>query len=517
MSDVMWLDELQACLARGLTRPVAWEPLEAVFPEAEFRRVVGQLIALRRDAGVDGDRAKRVAILPHDLQQLAVRWLTTNAYDGWVRYVYRHIRDVGSSELDIIRATIQDLLCLGLGLEASFNLFPVVWKLKDSLAFYPAPSVPEDDALRYLHELRLMRDGQTTALGRVMSRLSGRDAVKWLLLVELLQSTGPGDPWRVSLATIQDLLDSPRLVVRTDKPGNETSGEDDYPHSWATLWRLQRLNLLAFNFSEHQDGYELWPEGALILREILSPELPMRGIAGALLEQDAASLVTGRAYVEGVDRRAAEWVIETMAHGLRNALGPVRFAVDEIAETSAEVGRSPAFERIRGGLARSFKLVDDLVALHRASSAPVETFDVAAALRDVVAAANGSGVTLDVSALAGASLRGQRLRFVHALVDLVHNARRHARPDVSLTIRVSAHRAGDRLTVAVDDSGTGVPAALRRRIFEPGFSTHPEGTGQGLALLDEVVRNDHRGTVEVQESPLGGARFVLSLPLERAP
>jgi signal transduction histidine kinase len=72
----------------------------------------------------------------------------------------------------------------------------------------------------------------------------------------------------------------------------------------------------------------------------------------------------------------------------------------------------------------------------------------------------------------------------------------------------------------VDDSGPGVPLSEREKIFEAFFQgaaksrEHRIGYGLGLALTRDAVVA-HGGEVKVEDSPLGGARFRLSLP--RAP
>ncbi len=70
----------------------------------------------------------------------------------------------------------------------------------------------------------------------------------------------------------------------------------------------------------------------------------------------------------------------------------------------------------------------------------------------------------------------------------------------------------------VEDTGPGVPAELRTRIFEPFFSRKQRGTGLGLVVVRKILM-DHGGDVSVRPAPGGGACFVLSLPLvpARAP
>jgi signal transduction histidine kinase len=72
---------------------------------------------------------------------------------------------------------------------------------------------------------------------------------------------------------------------------------------------------------------------------------------------------------------------------------------------------------------------------------------------------------------------------------------------------------GDRIVIAIEDSGLGVPEHVRARILDPFFTTKPrgQGTGLGLAIVQRVVR-EHGGTLEVGRSEaLGGARFTAVL------
>lgn len=64
----------------------------------------------------------------------------------------------------------------------------------------------------------------------------------------------------------------------------------------------------------------------------------------------------------------------------------------------------------------------------------------------------------------------------------------------------------------MDDNGPGIPESDRDRVFDPYFTTKAEGTGLGLPIVKKVVL-EHGGTVALVSSPLGGARFVISLPL----
>jgi signal transduction histidine kinase len=82
-------------------------------------------------------------------------------------------------------------------------------------------------------------------------------------------------------------------------------------------------------------------------------------------------------------------------------------------------------------------------------------------------------------------------------------------------IRVKTRLSGDRAVVCVSDTGPGVPQALQETIFDPFFTTKEvgKGTGQGLALVHDIVVNKHGGTVRLESSPGQGATFTVELPL----
>ncbi len=103
----------------------------------------------------------------------------------------------------------------------------------------------------------------------------------------------------------------------------------------------------------------------------------------------------------------------------------------------------------------------------------------------------------------------------NALRDLFINLLRNAAdatPDGG-SIRVSAESGDDTVTICFEDSGTGIPIANRESVFEPSFTTKGagKGTGLGLAVSKQVVL-EHRGKIVVDESPLGGARFLITFP-----
>jgi PAS domain S-box-containing protein len=82
-------------------------------------------------------------------------------------------------------------------------------------------------------------------------------------------------------------------------------------------------------------------------------------------------------------------------------------------------------------------------------------------------------------------------------------------------VGVRASESGTMISLEVHDDGPGVAPALRERIFDPFFTTRAEGTGLGLAVCARVI-SEHGGDVRVGEGPLGGASFIVQLPVAEA-
>jgi C4-dicarboxylate-specific signal transduction histidine kinase len=81
-------------------------------------------------------------------------------------------------------------------------------------------------------------------------------------------------------------------------------------------------------------------------------------------------------------------------------------------------------------------------------------------------------------------------------------------------VRIALAEGESAASLFVDDNGPGVAADARERIFDPYVTTKEHGTGLGLAIVRKIML-DHGGDVRVAEtpSPLGGARFVVTLPV----
>ena len=108
------------------------------------------------------------------------------------------------------------------------------------------------------------------------------------------------------------------------------------------------------------------------------------------------------------------------------------------------------------------------------------------------------------------AIRGQRDILASVLANLSSNALEACGPGAHLDWRVATEQQS--VCIVLQDNGPGVADGLQEQVFEPFFTTRPNGTGLGLAVVRAVIAA-HRGTVTLDREYRKGARFIVRLPL----
>ncbi|MBX3248451.1 MAG: response regulator [Myxococcales bacterium] len=224
--------------------------------------------------------------------------------------------------------------------------------------------------------------------------------------------------------------------------------------------------------------------------------------------------------VQSLDRAKTDF-FANVSHDLRTPLTLILSPLEALRRgESPPGGADAAFEAMHLASRRLLVLIDRLLDLAKADSGnerlELRSTDMRAFLSSLAQAfgpaATSRGVALDVDARVDVPLDVDPRWFDSALSNLVGNALRFAASRIVLR----AHDAGGEITVEVEDDGPGIPEADRAVIFERFGQASEEarrrsGTGLGLAIVREAARL-HGGRVTLEESSLGGARFVLQLP-----
>ena len=130
------------------------------------------------------------------------------------------------------------------------------------------------------------------------------------------------------------------------------------------------------------------------------------------------------------------------------------------------------------------------------------------------------GIEISLDLTADALIKAHANRLEQVFFNLVVNARDAMIDKACPTGRkrprrlaITSRSADGRVTVAVSDTGCGIPESERRKIFEPFFTTKEtgQGMGLGLAITYGIVR-DYGGLIEVDSAPEQGSVFRLTFP-----
>ncbi len=167
-------------------------------------------------------------------------------------------------------------------------------------------------------------------------------------------------------------------------------------------------------------------------------------------------------------------------------------------------------DRIGDQVRLSNQIISGLLDMVRDRPLPRESFPMAALLdKAAEAVPRPPGVTLEIDAAEGLTVRGDPVQLGQAVVNLLLNAVQAAAPEGAVRLVSRADAGG--VAVDVEDDGPGVPEAVRGRLFEPLITTKEHGNGLGLALVKRVAER-HGGTVLHEPRAGGGTRFTLRLP-----
>lgn len=208
-----------------------------------------------------------------------------------------------------------------------------------------------------------------------------------------------------------------------------------------------------------------------------------------------------------------------LAHEIRNPLNAAKLQLELLDRRLRKITQNERLLDSAGlvghEIGRLSGLINEFLAFARPPQLAVAPHDLVAIARQVVdlllPSADAGGLSLEIeendpTPVIAAVDPGKVHQIVH---NLVRNAIEATPRGGAVTIAVT--NGPDGAEIRVKDTGPGVPAEIRERIYEPFFSTKPEGTGMGMAIVHSLVAA-HRGRIDLDTGPGQGASFTVTLP-----
>ncbi len=211
-----------------------------------------------------------------------------------------------------------------------------------------------------------------------------------------------------------------------------------------------------------------------------------------------------------------------MAHEINNPLASILVNMELLLGEARDPSQLETLEAIKGETDRAAQIVRNLLTYVRGQGSERAVIDLREAVRGAIALRRNQLLNhqIDVHVdlpqepvmVWGNTVNLQQI-LMNLLVNAEHAIRSHrGRGEVWVRLSVADGHA----TIIVDDDGPGVPPELFGRIFDPFYTTKPEGEGTGLGLsVSAGIVADHHGKVSAAQRPGGGARFVVELPVSR--
>jgi hypothetical protein len=227
-------------------------------------------------------------------------------------------------------------------------------------------------------------------------------------------------------------------------------------------------------------------------------------------------------------QKQAAWreVARRVAHEIKNPLTPIALAAERIkrhiergvrGESTSQTIIASSADTIGSAVESVRKLVDEFSTLARFPQSQPQSADLNRIVLNAMALFDGrlSGVNVQLDLaddLPHVLADPEGIKRVVA--NLVDNAAESLKDSVVREIRISTTllETRDAVEIEISDTGEGVSAETKEKLFLPYFSTKARGTGLGLAIVARILE-DHGGTIRVEENRPVGTRFLVELPV----
>lgn len=346
-----------------------------------------------------------------------------------------------------------------------------------------------------------------------------------------------GGPMQLTAATSRKTVDAVMRILGGEKPASIEYEPIDFApprYDWRELqrWGISESSLppgseVLFREPSVWERYR-WQMALMMVVFLLQAGL-ISGLLHERRRRQVAEVESRQRLAElaHANRYSAVGELTTsIAHELNQPLGSI-LTNAETAELMLK-GTSPDMDEIRQILAdirrddqRASEVIRRLRSVLKKTPFEIRRIELNDTVREAIglvrAVAVGRRIALAyMPALADLHVKGDPVQLQQVVLNLIINAM-DAVSDADMKKRevsVATVRAGNQAEIRVADTGPGIAAGDLANIFNPFFTTKPEGMGMGLAIVKTIVEA-HHGTIAAENLPSGGALLTIKLPVIR--
>jgi two-component system, NtrC family, sensor kinase len=212
----------------------------------------------------------------------------------------------------------------------------------------------------------------------------------------------------------------------------------------------------------------------------------------------------------------------SIAHEINNPLQPIRIHLEHMIEDlqNDDPIDQIAIENIQSSIERITRIVSQLLefAGKRSTESGIQFLDLRRTLEGVInlnrKLFEQSGITLLSNLDQLPLIYGNKDQLEQVFMNIILNAQAATKIGGKLEIRARVE--GSSIIIEFADTGCGIPADKINNIFDPFYSTKPNGTGLGLFVSYGIIQN-HHGVIEVESKLNVGTTFIIQLPIDKQP
>lgn len=240
----------------------------------------------------------------------------------------------------------------------------------------------------------------------------------------------------------------------------------------------------------------------------------LKTVTGRLDKVETTLSLTQQQLFETEKLSAVGLLAASVAHDIRNILTPLTIELT-LADENDPTQRAESLEAMRRQVDSLALLTHRLLALAKPTVIERTPTDLATLAAHILQLVRSQAALENVQIVTKISPRlplvsADTVQIDQVLVNLVLNAVQAMRATAGGTLTLTLDCFQDGVRVRVADTGPGIPSSHRRRLFDPFFTTRPDGAGLGLFSCRRIVQA-HGGAITVRSGP-NGTKFTVWLP-----